>query len=130
MLEPFQAETLKRVALLTLILGLGTYMFARNFKVSPGSRTRTKLSEALCRTLTSHAIGLMSVFAYRFTTVELAAPSIPESFATTTGRPWLVDLFAVPTSVIFLSIIPAIMATILLFLDKNIATYRQYPCTN
>ena len=33
MITPFRAETLQPdIALLTLVLGLGTFMFARNFK--------------------------------------------------------------------------------------------------
>ena len=47
---------------------------------------------------------------------------MPEHFGTTSGRPWLVDIFALPTWAIFASIVPAIMATILLFLDQNITT--------
>ena len=126
MLTPFQADTLKPdVALLTMVLGLGTYMFARNFK----GFARAPYTNKTIRGLISDfgpaiAIGLMSLFAFQFTSVgvELEAPAIPAEFATTTGRPWMVDLFAVPTKVILYSIVPALMATILLFLDQNITT--------
>jgi hypothetical protein len=40
----------------------------------------------------------------------------------TSGRPWLVDIFDLPMWAIFASIIPALLATILLFLDQNITT--------
>jgi hypothetical protein len=64
----------------------------------------------------------MTVVAMLFPAVQLSTPKVPESMGTTSGRPWLVDIFAVPTWVIFASIGPAILATILLFLDQNITT--------
>lgn len=124
MITPFRAETLQPdIALLTLVLGLGTFMFARNFK----GFARAPYGNKTIRGLISDfgpaiAIGLMSVFAFQFTTVKLEVPEIPAEFATTTGRPWLVDIWAVDTSVILYCIVPALMATILLFLDQNITT--------
>ena len=50
------------------------------------------------------------------------APVVPDVFDTTTGRPWLVNLSGLPTWAIFASAVPAVMATILLFLDQNITT--------
>mmetsp|Transcript_20083 Transcript_20083/g.29934 ORF Transcript_20083/g.29934 Transcript_20083/m.29934 type:complete len:589 (-) Transcript_20083:3390-5156(-) len=52
--------------------------------------------------------------------VTLPSLSIPAQFATTTGRPWLVDLTAIPVWARWASFIPALMATVLLYLDQNI----------
>jgi hypothetical protein len=45
---------------------------------------------------------------------------VPEVIATTSGRPWLVDIFAVSPKIRLLCILPALMATVLLFMDQNI----------
>eukprot|EP01039_Chlorochromonas_danica_P003990 gene3990-4365_t len=52
--------------------------------------------------------------------ISLPALAVPLRLGTTSGRPWLVDLFAVPWSVRLLTIFPALMATVLLFMDQNI----------
>jgi len=46
--------------------------------------------------------------------------SIPNTFATTSGRPWLVPLLDLPVWARWASVLPAMMATVLLFLDQNI----------
>jgi hypothetical protein len=43
--------------------------------------------------------------------------SIPEVFGTTSGRPLLVPLFDLPVRARWASLLPALMATVLLFLD-------------
>lgn len=110
-------------AFLSLILALGTYVLSRIFK----NFSNTPYLKGGIRNFISDfgpaiAIILMTVFALNFPEVKLSTPKIPDNIGTTTGRPWLVDLFAVPTWVIFASIGPAILATILLFLDQNITT--------
>lgn len=110
-------------AFLSLILALGTYVLARIFK----NFTNTPFLRSSIRNIISDfgpamAIVIMTVFALNFSEIQLSTPKVPETLGTTSGRPWLVDLFAVPTWVIFASIGPAILATILLFLDQNITT--------
>ena len=53
---------------------------------------------------------------------EAALPSlsIPSQFATTSGRPWLVPMMDLPLWARWASFLPALMATVLLFLDQNI----------
>ena len=46
--------------------------------------------------------------------------AIPDIVGTTSGRPWLVDIMSVPMNIRLGCAIPAIMATILLFMDQNI----------
>ena len=110
------------VALLTLLLGLGTYIVARSLK----NFSRTPYASRGVRNFISDfgpaiAIGVMTIFALQID-VKLPAPKIPTEFATTSGRDWLIDIWAVDASVILMSIVPALMATILLFLDQNITT--------
>jgi hypothetical protein len=110
-------------AFLSLILALGTYLLCgilKNFSNTPYLRggVRTLISDfgpAL-------AIIIMTVFALYFQSVELSTPKVPDAIEPTSGRAWLVNIFEVPTWVIFASIGPAILATILLFLDQNITT--------
>lgn len=47
--------------------------------------------------------------------------SIPDAFGTTSGRPWLVPLFDLPVWARWAAVLPALMATVLLFLDQNIS---------
>ncbi len=109
-------------ALLSLILALGTYLLCRMFK----NFTATPFLSRKFRNLISDfgpsiAIIALTIFALNFD-VQLETPKVPESIEPTIDRPWLVDIFSVPTWVIFASIGPAILATILLFLDQNITT--------
>jgi hypothetical protein len=50
----------------------------------------------------------------------LPSLTMPHTFATSSGRPWLVPLFDLPVWARWASFLPAIMATVLLFLDQNI----------
>jgi hypothetical protein len=45
---------------------------------------------------------------------------MPAVFGTTSGRPWLVPLLDLPVWARWAAILPALMATVLLFLDQNI----------
>lgn len=46
--------------------------------------------------------------------------NLPTKFATTTGRPWLIPMMDLPVWARWCAIIPALLATVLLFLDQNI----------
>ena len=54
---------------------------------------------------------------YKLSLPMLAVPAV---LGTTSGRPWLVDLFCVSNKIKLLAFFPALMATILLFMDQNI----------
>ncbi|MCO6439601.1 MAG: HCO3- transporter [Nitrococcus mobilis] len=109
--------------LASLVVALMTYALARGMK----RVTQTPYLRRTIRNLISDfgpalAIVIATAFSFLYVDVPFARPQVPETFATTTGRPWLVDLLSVPTWAIFATIIPALMATILLFLDQNITT--------
>lgn len=110
-------------ALMTLILALGTYLISRVLKsFSRTAYLRGRLRELISDFGPSIAITLMTAFAVAMPAVQLEVTAIPERFDTTTGRPWLVDLMSLPAWAIGASAGPAILATILLFLDQNITT--------
>jgi hypothetical protein len=70
----------------------------------------------------SISIVLMTMLALSFSEVKLEMPTVPPKLAPTVERSWLVDLFSVPTWVIAATLLPGMMAGILLFLDQNITT--------
>ena len=123
-LRPFSDPSARdSTALLTLLLAIGTFAFARGLK----SFARTPYTSRGGREFVSDfgpaiAIAAMTGFALLVPDVKTEAPVVPDVFDTTTGRPWLVNLSGLPTWAIFASAVPAVMATILLFLDQNITT--------
>ena len=52
---------------------------------------------------------------------QLPSLMVPPVFGTSTGRPWLVPMFDLPVWARWGAILPAMMATVLLFLDQNIS---------
>lgn len=121
MVGPFAAGEPRARALLTVLLGLGTFVLAQRFK----NFARTRFLWRGVRTFVSDfgpaiAIAAMTGAALLLPDVTLPGAAIPARFDTTTGRPWQVDLGALPGWAIAACIIPALMATILLFLDQNI----------
>jgi hypothetical protein len=124
MIVPFTGgEATDASALLTVVLALGTYVLARGMK----NFARTPYSSRIIREFISDfgpaiAIAIMTGAALLKADIPLDTPAVPDEFDTTTGRPWFVDVMALPAWAIAASTIPALMATILLFLDQNITT--------
>ena len=120
--SPFmQAGASDATQLLTLVLALGTFSLARGlrgFGATPYASKRAR--EFISDFGPAIAIAVMTGFAIYEGAVAVEMPAVPDEFATTTGRPWKVDLFSIPVPIILGSAIPALMATILLFLDENI----------
>ncbi len=110
-------------ALMTLVLALGTYMVSRSLKAfSNTPYLWLRVREMISDFGPAIAISLMTGFAVAMPEVGLEPAAVPERFATTTGRPWLVVLGSLPLWAILASAGPALLATILLFLDQNITT--------
>ena len=110
-------------AFLTMVLALGTFLVSRVLKNTVNTPyLRHNWREFLTDFGPSLAILAMTLFAMAFPEVLLDRPVVPDTLSTTSGREWAVDIFDVPTWVIFGAIGPAILATILLFLDQNITT--------
>lgn len=109
--------------LLTLLLAAGTFIIARNLKqITNSPYLRHGLRTFLSDFGPAIAIVMMTILAIQFPDVKLSTPAVPAAIEPTSGRSWLVDIFALPTWAIFGSILPALLATILLFLDQNITT--------
>ena len=137
-----QTEVSLETAFLTLILALGTYLIARNLKsIRNSNYLRWSVREFLADFGPSIAIGIMTAVAVYFGAlsanvsifgnelnigtpdgVGLKTAGVPDTFGPSVERTWLVNIFAAPVWVWFASIIPAFMATILLYLDQNITT--------
>ncbi len=107
--------------LLALVLALGTYVIAQQL-----SRVRQKplltktVREFLADFGPTIAIALMTMAAWSMRPIEIDHLAVPDEFATTTGRAWLVDPTEAPVWFWFASIPIAALATVLLFLDQNI----------
>ena len=113
-------------AMLTLIIASTTYGTSCVLK---GLRNTVYFSKAIRNNLSNFAptIGVVfgSLLARKARLAHgaealLPALAIPSTFATTSGRPWLVPLMDLPLWARWASFLPALMATVLLFLDQNI----------
>jgi hypothetical protein len=124
MLAPFLQEPRDNAtALMTLVLALGTFMLARSCKMLLQTPYLQRgMREFISDFGPAIAIATMTCFALFLPEVEVERAAVPDVVATTTGRPWLVDLFAIPTWVILAAAGPALLVTVLLFLDQNITT--------
>lgn len=122
--SPFTASPRNdATALMTVVLALGTFLLARTFKAFlQTSYLQHRLREFVADFGPAIAIALMTLFALTLPEVDVEAAAIPDHFGTTTGRSWLVDMFSVPVWLIVACLGPAILATVLLFLDQNITT--------
>lgn len=124
MLNPFLSEPRDNAsALMTIVLALGTFMLARSFKqFMKTPYLQRGLREFISDFGPALAIGIMTLFALSLPEVSVQQAAIPETFGTTTGRPWLVDMFALPGWMILACAGPALLVAVLLFLDQNITT--------
>lgn len=108
-------------ALLSLLLALGTFYIAMSLsRFRRSSYLLPRIREFLADFGPAIALGTMTVIAVWMHEVYLDVLPSPDTFGTTNGRPWSVDLFAVPVWVRFAAVGPAILATVLVFLDQNI----------
>ncbi len=110
------------VALLSLVLALGTFYVAM-------SMSRFRKSHLLVPSVREFladfgpTIAILSMALVAFLArgaIEVDELKAPETFSTTSGRPWLVPFLTAPVWVIFSSIIPALLCCVLVYLDQNI----------
>lgn len=122
----FSTSTLAK-AILTLTCATVTYSTATILK---GLRNTAYFTSRIRRYVSNFAPTIGVVFGAliaRWARVvhgpaiaALPALSMPATFSTTSGRPWLVPLLDLPVWARFFSVLPALMATVLLYLDQNI----------
>ena len=108
-------------ALLTLILALGTFLIASNLSRFKRSRyLMPTVREFLADLGPTLAIAAMTTVAILYTSVEVDALAIPDTFGTTSGRPWWTNPMDAPMKVKLGAAIPALFGAVLVYLDQNI----------
>lgn len=116
--DPSRADD---TALLTLLLALGTFgvaMFLSRFRRSPYLRPRVR--EILSDFGPAIALATMTLVAVSMHRVELVTMAVPEAFAPTMERSWFVNPLDAPRWVWFASALPAMLLTILIWVNQNI----------
>lgn len=115
------AQVSHDVAFLSLLTALGTFtvaMLLSRFRKS--HYLRGTLRELLADFGPTLAVVLLVLFSRLFPQVALPALAVPDRFETTSGRAWLVDPFAAPTWVWGAAAAPALLLTVLVFMNQNI----------
>ena len=108
-------------ALLSLLLALGTFYIAITLsRFRRSSYLRPRIREFIADFGPAIAIATMTIISVWLHEVSLDVLPAPDVFGTTNGRGWIVDLSAVPTWAKFATAGPAILVTVLVFLDQNI----------
>jgi hypothetical protein len=110
-------------ALVPLLLAMGTFYLATNMTAFRRSRyLHPKIREFFADFGPSISMGIMLAIAlFWFHDVDYETLPAPDSFRPTLeGRPWLINLFDAPVVVWFVSIIPALLVTVLVYMDQNI----------
>ena len=108
-------------ALLSLLLALGTFYVAMSLSRFRRSKFLLPwIREFLADFGPAIALAAMTIVALLMHEVDLDVLPTPDSFGTTNGRPWLIGLFEVPMWIRLATIVPAILLTVLVFLDQII----------
>ncbi|MGY8770528.1 MAG: PTS sugar transporter subunit IIA [Pirellulales bacterium] len=109
------------VALLTLLLALGTFYIATSLSgFRKSSYLRPKIREFLADFGPAIALAAMTGVAMWLHEVNLEVLQAPDEFGTTSGRSWLVNPMDAPMWARFAAAVPALLVTVLVFLDQNI----------
>ena len=115
------AEGQYDTALFSLLLTLGTFFIAMNLSRMRRSRLlRSNFREFLSDFGPTIAVLLMTLVTFWLRGIPLDALDVPSTFGTTDNRSWLVPFWEVPLWVPFAAIGPAILVTVLIYLDQNI----------
>jgi hypothetical protein len=109
-------------ALLSLLLALGTLYIANSLANFRRSRyLLPQVREFLADFGPTIAIAAMTLAAVWLHEVYLDVLPAPDVFGTTSGRPWLIDPLEAPRWVWLAAALPAMLCTLLVFLDQNIS---------
>ena len=108
--------------LLAVVLAFGTYSVAMYLsRLRRSDYLRGHIRQMLSDFGPAIALGIMSLIAvFAKDTVPQDFLSAPQEFGTTSGRAWIVDLWATPNWVKATAIIPALLVSVLIFLNQNI----------
>ncbi|MEQ1948922.1 MAG: sodium bicarbonate transporter family protein [Bryobacteraceae bacterium] len=115
------ANTPRDSALLAVLLALGTFTLSTALaQMRRSPYLRPGMRHALADFGPAASLLIMAGVAYLMRPVTVETLAVPATFGTTAGRPWLVDLGAAPMWVRAGAVVPALLVSILLFLDQNI----------
>ena len=111
-------------AVLGLLLALGTLYIAHTLSRSRRSRYLSQTArEFLADFGPTIALAIMTGVAFWLRDVDLPPLEAPETFGPTQeGRSWILSLGGVPGWVPFAAAIPALLVSILIFINQNITT--------
>jgi mannitol/fructose-specific phosphotransferase system IIA component (Ntr-type) len=110
-------------ALLSLLLALGTLYIANSLSTFRRSRyLLPQVREFLADFGPTIAIAAMTLVAVWMHEVALDSLPAPDTFGTTSGRAWLIQPQEAPRWVWLAAAVPAMLATVLVFLDQNITS--------
>ncbi|MFT7640473.1 MAG: mannitol/fructose-specific phosphotransferase system IIA component (Ntr-type) [Pirellulaceae bacterium] len=108
-------------ALLSLLLALGTFYIAMSLsRFRRSSYLLPQIREFLADFGPAIALAAMTIVSVWLHEVFLDILPAPDAFGTTSGRSWSVDLLAAPVWARFAAAGPALLVTVLVFLDQNI----------
>lgn len=110
------------VALLSLLLALGTYFVAAKLSAFRKSQYLVGTAREFLADFgpTLAIFGMAWISYLSRDAIPLDPLPSPDRFQTSSGRPWWIDFLDAPTGLIFLSIIPALLCSVLVYLDQNI----------
>lgn len=119
--EARQADLPHDVAFLSLFLAFGTFIIAMALTKFRNSRYLIpNAREFLADFGPTLAIGSMMAFGLLFPTVSPEPLDVPSTFGTTSGRQWFVPFTGLPWWVCIAAAGPALLVTVLVYLDQNI----------
>ena len=108
-------------SLLSLVLAIATFWIAVTLRNTRRSRyLRWWMRQFMADFGSVIAIMAATAVAIWLDVHGLPVLAVPDRFDTTSGRPWLVDLWDLPVWAIFGAALPALLCTVLVFLDHNI----------
>jgi len=110
------------VALLSLLLALGTYSVAARLSAFRKSHFLVPVAREFLADFgpTIAIFGMAGISFLTRDVIPLEPLPAPDEFQTSSGRPWLISFMDAPPSLIFFSIIPALLCSVLVYLDQNI----------
>ena len=109
-------------ALFSLVLTLGTFFIASGLSRMRRSRLlRSNFREFLSDFGPTIAVLLMTVVAFLFRGIELDKLNVADVFVGTKQRSWVIPFWSVPVWLPFAAIGPALLVTVLIYLEENIA---------
>jgi mannitol/fructose-specific phosphotransferase system IIA component (Ntr-type) len=110
------------VAMFSLLLALGTYYIAASLSSFRKSHLLVHNAREFFADF-GPTIAIISMAAVAFIwrdSVKLEPLDAPDTFGTSNGRPWFIPFLQAPLWLIGITILPALLCTVLVFLDQNI----------